>query len=157
MNHLEEIQKILVGRPVSNIWRGYGSALFLEFGNLTPRKKRDGSPGRNAHGDITLMIQWSWRIENPRSILTGSWGSEDQWPKVFRSLLRLVVTEVSFFSTLPELQVTLSNGKRVSSFMTAEGQPQWAVISRVEPLGSWSVERGVVAFAKDSDLRRSTP
>jgi len=157
MNHLEDIGKILVGRPVSHVWRGIGSALFLEFGKLTPRTKPDGSSGNNPQGDITLMIEWSWRIENPRSILTGSWGSEGQWPKAFHTLRHAAVTEVSFFSPLSELQICLSNGKRVTSFMTAEGQPQWAVSSRSTPRGSWSVKRGVVVFEKGPERRYATP
>jgi len=30
---------------IMHVWRGYGSALFLELGNLTPTVRRDGTPG----------------------------------------------------------------------------------------------------------------
>jgi hypothetical protein len=57
------------GMPVSHFWRGYGSALFLEFGLLSAQLDKDGSPrlrrdgtSRNPLGEVTLMIEWSWRI-----------------------------------------------------------------------------------------------
>jgi len=69
----------LISMPVTHVWRGAGSALFLEFGALTQRMRRDGSAG-NARGEVTLMIEWSWRIEAPDSILCGSWSDVLAWP-----------------------------------------------------------------------------
>lgn len=54
--------------PVSHVWRGHGSALFIELGELAPTRRRDGSPG-HSEGEIGLMVEWSWRIEDERSIL----------------------------------------------------------------------------------------
>jgi hypothetical protein len=102
------------------------------------------------------MIEWSWRIEKPRSILVGSWSSERRWPKAFRNLLKTRVKDVSLFSVLPEVQVSLANGMRVSSFMTAEGQPSWAVIRHTKPFGSWSVKSGAVVYKREYLTRRST-
>jgi hypothetical protein len=62
--------KDLVSMPVTHVWRGGRSALFLEFGALTPRVLPDGNTG-NARGEVTLMIEWSWRIEAPKEILCG--------------------------------------------------------------------------------------
>ena len=79
-------REALLGLPVSHVWRGHGTALFVEFGELHAKKKHDGSMG-NPTGDITLMIEWSWRIEKPRSILGGSWSSERRWPDMFEKLI----------------------------------------------------------------------
>jgi hypothetical protein len=57
----------LIGKPVSHVWRGYGSAFFLEFGKLTPRKRKSGEAG-NPMGELTLMVEWSWRIERKYSM-----------------------------------------------------------------------------------------
>ncbi len=88
------------------------------------------------------MIEWSWRIERPRSILGGSWTSERRWPSMFNRLVSSEVAGVDFLGALPEIVIRLSNGLRVASFMTAEGQPSWAVIARRPNLGSLTVKRG---------------
>lgn len=132
----------LKGKVVSHVWRGHGSALFLEFGALTQNqgKKRNDELGA-PKGELSLMIEWSWRIERPRSILGGSWSSECRWPGMFKQLIGNKVSHVEIFGTLPEIAVLLSNGLRVVSFMTAEGQPSWALIS---PLKSLSVNKGIL-------------
>jgi hypothetical protein len=133
----------LLGQPVSHVWRGHGSALFLEFGTLTPssRMRRDGSTA-GPTGEITLMIEWSWRVERPRSILCGSWSNERRWPSTFQKMIGAKVVGVRTFAALPEIEVALSNGLRVVSLMTAEGQPEWALISRKGDIGSLCVRRG---------------
>ena len=59
----------LSGMPVTHSWRGYGSAIFLEFGPLTaavdrdgkPRVRRNGSP-YNPLGEMEAMIESGWRV-----------------------------------------------------------------------------------------------
>jgi len=132
----------LIGKHVSHVWRGYGSAIFLEFGELVPGKVlRNGSEG-NPKGELSLMIEWSWRIENPRSILGGSWSSEGRWQGMFQKRLGAKVTDVEFFGRIPEISVCLSNGRRVVSFSTVEGQPEWALLTRKPALGSLGVKGG---------------
>jgi len=109
------------GMPVSQVWRGCGSAIFLDFGALSARKIKRSWPNL-LEGEATLMIEWSWRIERPRSILCGSWSDERLWPKAFDKLLNTNVTAVECFGNLPEISVSLSSGLRVVSLMTAEGQ-----------------------------------
>ena len=40
----------LVGLPVPHVWQGHGSALSLEFGDLRPRVRLDGSLGNPSPG-----------------------------------------------------------------------------------------------------------
>jgi hypothetical protein len=131
----------LRGKRVSHVWRGHGSALFLEFGELEGARKPGGKRGQPV-GDLSLMVEWSWRIENRSSILGGSWSSERGWPRLFRRLVGSKVRSVELFGRLPEIALQLSNGLRVVSFMTAEGQPSWAVIAHRPSRGSLSVKRG---------------
>lgn len=133
----------LIGERVTHVWRGHGSAIFVEFGSLTPRMKRDKSPGQ-PDGEITLMIEWSWRIERPRSILGGSWSPERRWLAMFEKIIGATVTEIQVFGVLPEICVSLSNGLRIASFMTANGQPVWALITRNPKIGSLCVRRGAL-------------
>jgi len=131
----------LIGKTASHIWRGHGSALFIEFGQLTPRKRRNGEDG-NPEGEITLMVEWSWRFERKYSILGGSWSSEKKWPGMFKKLIDTSVTDVQIFGHLPEISISFSNGLRVVSFMTAEGQPAWTLLTRNPFIGHLCVKRG---------------
>ncbi len=134
---IEHLSAATFGMPVSHVWRGYGSALFLEFGRLSarlgkdgsPRLRRDGSPG-NPLGEVTLMIEWSWRIEDEHSIICGSWSDEELWQPSFERLVGRVVTGLTTFGRLPEVAVALSGGLYVASFMTANGDPEWALTDR---------------------------
>lgn len=130
----------LVGKKISHIWRGYGSTLFVEFGDLAPGKVRKGKEG-NPVGELTLMMDF-WRIENPRSVLVGAWSSEGKWQKAFERLLGAKVTAVEFFGHIPEITVSLDNRRRMVSFSPVEGQPDWAVLTRKPALGSLCVRRG---------------
>jgi hypothetical protein len=135
----------LVGKVVAHVWRGHGSAMFIEFGQLTPTKRSNGTNG-NPEGELTLMIEWSWRIERPQSILGGSWSSGGKWPGMFKQIVGATVESVEIFGRLPEISIGLSNGLHVVSFMTAEGQPQWTVLTRKPFIGHLSVKRGRLAI-----------
>ena len=120
----------LIGLPVSHIWRGHGSAIFLEFGALSPgRTRRDGSAG-NPQGVWTLMIEWSWRIEGKRRIWCGSSSDETRWPRAFAYLVGASVESVSLYGRLPEISMDMSNGLHILSMMTAVGDPEWGLIQR---------------------------
>jgi hypothetical protein len=151
---IQRLKSVLVGLPVRHVWRGHGSSLFLEFGKLSPRTRRNGSQGNQPRGEMTLMIQWSWRIEGPRSILCGSWTNERRWPTAFARLLDARVLEMSIFGRLPEIDVGLSNGLHVVSLMTAEGQPQWTLFDSHNSKNCWiRVKRGVLCFEEDRPPR----
>lgn len=132
MDWIEHFHTAACGVPVSHVWRGHGSALFVELGRLTPTTRRDGSPG-NPEGEIGLMIEWSWRIEDERSIVCGSWSDEALWQTSFARLVGQRGSDITTFARLPEIQLSLSGGLHVASFMTAEGDPVWTLFDRREP------------------------
>ena len=126
----EDFRKALLGLEVSHVWLGYGSALFLELGRLRPgRTRRNGTTG-NPAGDITVMIDWSWRVEESVSIICGSWSEKERWKPTVDLLLGAVVVDATLFGRLPEISVQLSNGMFVVSFMTDEGDPEWVLLDR---------------------------
>jgi hypothetical protein len=143
----EQTIALMRGKSVSHIWRGYGSAIFLEIGTMSPgRIRRDGTPG-NPKGRFTLFIEWSWRIEGKRRIWCGSWTEEEKWEKAFRRLLGTTVESVVLFGRLPEIDVEFSNRLHLLSMMTAEGDPEWSIIDRGKKL-TFGVVAGRVT-AKD--------
>jgi len=119
----------LVGLPVSHLWRGYESALFIEFGDLKPAAGRDGSPG-NPEGDVNLGVEWSWRIEDQSAIRCGSWSEEDLWKPAFDELRKARIVRCELFGALPEVAFTTTCGLRLLSFSTTDGQPQWHLVDR---------------------------
>jgi hypothetical protein len=133
----------LVGMKVSHLWRGYGSAIFLEFGALSPgRVRRDGTPG-NPTGEVTIGIEWSWRVEDATSIVCGSWSEEELWQPSLDLIRNSSVMGISLFSRLPEIDLALTGDRHLVSFATAEGQPQWHLVDRRRtPYTSLSVRNG---------------
>lgn len=124
--------------PVSRVWRGYGSALFLELGALRPRPRLRG--GESLMGERSVMIQWSWRIEAPRSIMAGSWSTDRKIDNAIQRLAGRTVLEVEVQGRIPELVITLSGGLWLYSFAAVEPQPQWVLFLGD---GDWlHVERG---------------
>jgi hypothetical protein len=147
------IARDLVGMQVSHVWRGYGSAIFVEFGALTQgRARSDGSPSI-PKGELTVSIEWSWRIEDATSIICGSWSEEELWTPAFDLIRSSHVTGLTSFGRLPEIDLALSEGRHLVSFMTAEGQPNWAVTDRRSTPHTWITVRQGVLFEDDG----STP
>lgn len=134
--------KALRGATVSSVWRGHGSAIFLEFGDLSIKSSTISGRELQPQGTCTLMVEWSWRIERPHSILGGSFSPEGRWPAMFDRLIGSKVRDIHFLGAVPEIVVWLSNGLRVSSFMTAKGQPAWCIICRKPKIGALCVKRG---------------
>jgi hypothetical protein len=138
---------------VTHIWQGAGSAIFLEAGRLTPRRRLDGSAG-NAEGEMGLMIEWSWRIEDESHILGGSWSDDDSWPGLFNQLLGSQIVDICLFGRLPEVQITFSNGLYLCSLMTADGDPEWALFDRRHgETKSVGVRSGILNFEGREHLK----
>ena len=112
-----DFKRGLIDLPVSHLWTGYGSTLFLELGNLTPRILHNGKDGK-PNGEMSIMIQWSWRIEGRKSIICGSWSDEHDWVRGLSLLRNKTITDVSLFGRLPEIDIAFSNGAHCLSFMT---------------------------------------
>ena len=124
-----ELTRPLVGMPVSHAWRGFGSAIFLELGQLTTYTRTCRTRGEvtETDGEITLMLEWSWRVERPGSIEFGSWSTNPRITRGVESLQGHTILEVELEGRLPELVLTLDGKRWLHTFMTAEGQPKWAI------------------------------
>jgi hypothetical protein len=130
----------LSGQIVSHVWRGYGSAIFIEFGKLTPRSRRDGSPG-HPEGEVSLGVEWSWRIEDDAGILCGSWSDEGIWEPSLGRLRGARVEGLALFGELPEIELVTEGGVRFLSFSTTDGQPRWHVVDRRTDPAHWLTVR----------------
>ncbi len=146
----------IVGLPVARAWRGHGSAVFLELGKLRAGTQRVSERARGPagqFGEATIMIEWSWRVERRRSIQFGSFSSETRIDSGIASLVGPTVVAVSVVGRLPELVLSLSDGRWVHSFMTAGGQPVWTIFL---PDASWlCVAHGHITHEVSNQRRRS--
>jgi hypothetical protein len=126
---------------ISHVWFGFGSALFLELGALSERKRKDGSIG-NPQGEITVMVDFDWRVELQRSILGGSNDSKRRRTSISKKLLGTTIISVQVIGRIPELQLQLANGLWIVTFSHDKGQPTWAVGFKALGLGWLCVKRG---------------
>lgn len=114
-----------IGMRLSRVRQGNGSAIFFEIGELTDNK-----------GELTVMIEWSWRVENIEEIIFGSFSEPSEFPAQLEKLEGLTLKGLSFQSRLPEVVLELSGSMWVCSFSTVEGDPEWALITPTKTLMS---------------------
>lgn len=126
-----DLIRAVIDREVAHAWKGYGSTIYLELGNLTPSTliRKDGSNG-NPRGELAIGVHWGWRIEERERIVCGSSSEDDQILTWLQVLVSRSVSDVSLVGRLPELQITFSGGLYLTSFMTAEGDPEWEIMDR---------------------------
>jgi hypothetical protein len=148
----EEFAASLIGLPISYVWRGYGSAIFIELGKLQPVANHDGSPG-HPEGDVSLGVEWSWRIEDRTTIQCGSWSEEDLWEPAFDTLRKVRIARCELFGVLPEVAITTDGNIRFVSSSTTDGQPQWHLVDRRGTAPRWfTVREGRLHLGDGSEV-----
>ena len=135
--------RALVGLEISRAWIGYGTAAILELGALRDETSPEGKTFQK--GEATLMVGWSWRVEGPAAVLFGSTSTRRQVAEGLTTLESSMLTSISVDGPLPELTLELSNGMRVRSFMSADGDPEWLVM----------LADGSALFVEDRELRQA--
>jgi len=120
---LIELLKPSIGKTISHAWEGYGSAIFIEVGQLSKDEKQN-----NPTGEFTFMIEGSWRVEKENIILFGSWSEPETISKYWHELIGPNVKEVVVVGQIPELCISLSSEFRILSFSTTHGDPEWAIL-----------------------------
>ena len=123
----EELQKhltLLKGKMVSHPWKGYGSAIFLELGQLT---KPTSSKGVNDAGEACITIEWDWRVESKEAVLFGSSNSQPKIQKGLETIRGLTIADIFVWGDIPELTVKFSNGYSLRSMVMVTGDPEWGI------------------------------
>lgn len=115
----EEFIQPIIGLDVSYVWRGAGTAIFLELGKLSAETR--------PRGQATIWIEWSWRIEDHNKVLLGSFSADSEIEAISKMLEGSTVTNITFFGHIYEIDVLLSNGLRLTSYTTVEGDPEWTI------------------------------
>jgi hypothetical protein len=102
----------VVGQQVSHAWAGYGSAIFFEFGNLSPSDvvRRDGTLG-NPSGEWTLSNMGAmpmWRLSLRGMVLADTDGLYRPQVSAIRLLIgrRLLSVEIEAVTRSTRLRFT---------------------------------------------------
>jgi hypothetical protein len=141
---IEEFQTLvqpLIGLVVSRPWKGYGSAIFFELGEVTSVSSPSGRRSRNV-GEAGISVEWDWRVEDRTTVL---YGSSNSRPKILSGILSLqgtTIEKLSVVGQVPELVVHFSNGHRLCSMIMVSGNPDWHV----------KLSDGRYVYAKDGHL-----
>jgi hypothetical protein len=136
--------RALIGLPVSLPWKGYGSAIFLELGELT--RRRSGQRRAHDEGKVCIYIGWDWRCEAGNTVLFGSSNSRPAIERGIQALAASKVVSIAINGKVPELSIEFSNGYRlISAAMLPDGS-EWSV--RLGESLYLSAEKGILLLGQ---------
>lgn len=138
--HLESLRGLSVALP----WKGYGSAIFLELGQLSPVTSKRRHHDR---GEACIAVEWDWRVEAGRTVLYGSSNSRPEIERGIAGLRAATVTDIAVEGVVPELVVQFSNGHCLRSMVMVDGDPQWSI--RLPGEVGWVYPRAGMLFVGD--------
>ncbi len=133
-----QIAHALRGARISYVWRGYGSALFVECGLLSESqvRRKDGSSG-NPKGRWSIGLDCDWRIEAESRVLCGSHDEEATWATTLGGLVEDEIASVEMFGDVAELRVTLQSGKQLLTFALDHSGPEWSLTDNGQEPAIW--------------------
>jgi len=122
---LKRLTVTLIGMEVSRAWKGMGSTIFLELGELTERVSRRGKS--SLFGEAHISIDWDWRVEQDGIVRFGSSLHGSEIERGLRTLCGAKVLSVSIVGQIPEIVVEFSTGHTLRSMVMANGWPEWGI------------------------------
>ena len=170
VNAFQLMVQPLVGLAVSRPWKGYGSTIFLELGNLSPHYFKERRLGDE--GEAHIEVSWDWRVENGTKILYGSSNSGPCIETGIAALMGATVEELSIVGCIPELVVQFSNGQCLRSMCMVSGEPEWCIklpngdylrprngvlFTGKDPTGTSKQEKAEFLLADQTAARWGTP
>jgi hypothetical protein len=126
----------MLGMKISHVWRGNGSAIFLELGKTVTRTRilKNGKKLKSRYGRFSVMIEWGWRIEKMRSIYAGSSCSDIILNNRIKKLEGETIDCLSFDGRIPELYLKISGGYWLRTCSMCAGSVKWVIFER-DPSG----------------------
>lgn len=113
----------LVGQIAQGCWLGYGSVLFLEFGQPQPLREHETHP----RGEFGLWCdQIEWRIERLDQVIAGSDDDRAAMESGIRELEGKAFLSGELLLPSGDSVLTLSDGLAVRTFViTSEEDARW--------------------------------
>jgi hypothetical protein len=112
----------LTDMPVSAVWKGYGTTIFLELGNLSLEDQR-----RGPKGEVTIYVSWDWRVEKGNRVVFGSSNSSPKMADGIATLVGLTLNGAKIQGRVPELLIEFSNEARLQSAAMCTNTSEWEV------------------------------
>ena len=108
----KDLQQI-VGKKISKAWKGYGSALFLEIGELHNELawEKGGKPTTAATGEWTLSSEGAWRlVKNNKEVIDAKNAQKTEITSLIKKFEGLHIKSIIMTKSL---KVLLSNNSLV--------------------------------------------
>ncbi len=141
---------LLIGKPISHVWFGDYSALYLELGELAPgHVRRDGSLG-NPIGEVTVYVGFDWRIERKKAAFITSQARPIQYDALIEQFKGAAIVSISLSSSSKELEILFSNSNSLVTQTSDSPDPEWSVGFNVPSMGHLSVEKGILRHDRRS-------
>ncbi len=131
-SYLDDIK----GLPVSLAWKGHGSAIFLELGEL--EKKRQ----IHENGEVSIYVSWDWRFELGKNVLFGSSNSSPEINKKIKEIKGKVIDNVKITGAIAELEVAFTDSTILRSMIMVDYDPEWSI----------RIKNGQHIYAKNGSL-----
>ncbi len=122
--HFEALTRPLIGLSVSLPWKGYGSAVFFELGDLSSLETKRAHHNKGA---ACISVLWDWRVEVGSSVLYGSSNSQPRIEAGIRALQGKTIDSLRVVGQVPELEVRFSNDYCLKSMVMVTGDPEWSI------------------------------
>ncbi|MDB2686815.1 DUF3027 domain-containing protein [Mariniblastus sp.] len=119
--NFSELTRPLIGQPITHAWKGYGSAIFLEIGELDSSQRRDNAC------EHCIAIEWDWRVEFDGKVLFNSSNSTPIISDRVAQLKDAEIKSITHYGDIPELLIHLSTGHRIRTAVMATGDPEWSI------------------------------
>ena len=119
---IKKVNSSLKDMPITYAWRGHGSAIFLELGDLNKVQRKN-----HPKGEFSVMLDCDWRIENKNLIQCGSFCEAEEIEEAIQSLVGDSIAHLETIGDLKELVLVLNSGRKVVSFTSVVGDPEWCL------------------------------
>lgn len=142
VSQFNELIRPLLSLPLSRLWRGYGSALFLDLGELRPLPRKLPNSRPHLLGEASIQLQWDWRFETDTAIACGSSNSGPRIDAYIAAHQELAIVSLTLEGRPPELTLTFADSQRLHSMSMLQGDPQWRI--RLQDHSYLSCENGLL-------------
>ena len=158
----DEDLSVLTDMTGSHAWLGYADALFLECGRLKkercPLPVRDGSFRTQLKGQVTLMLDCEWRVENRFTVAYGRHTTSRKLSHRLKKMLGDSIRCVKASGRIPELSIELKSGQVIRTFQSYEGCPKWFILvndlSLIDVAPQWKMNDASVGLRFENKAYR---